>query len=125
MEFCLSTVPLIAGGEIVEPYAAYVRDVFSRYPLKYTAHIGTGLDLRNLADYDLQKNVLKASIDLCTLLGMDRLTLHFESESPIQRQRFRRHTQAAVYAASKSVFLLIENIEVEDYQRWSMVRYKP
>ncbi len=82
MELCLSALPLLAGGEIVEPYVAYVADIFARYPLRYTAHIGVGLDLRNREDSELHNTVLRSSIDLCERLGMDRLTLHFESESP-------------------------------------------
>jgi len=120
MEFCLSSVPLIAEGEILEKYAAYVQDIFSRYPLKYTAHIGTGLDLRNLQDYSLHKKVLMSSIELCARLGMDRLTLHFENESLIQKEEqafYDAHIEAIEFAASKGVLLLMENIEVEDYRK--------
>ncbi len=120
MEFNLSSVPLLAEGEILEKYAEYVKDIFSRYPLKYTAHIGTGLDLRNLKDYDLHKKVLMSSIELCGRLGMDRLTLHFENESPIQQEEqafYDAHLEAVDFAASKGVLLLMENIEVEDYRK--------
>lgn len=120
MEFNLSSVPLLAEGEILEKYADYVKDIFSRYPLKYTAHIGTGLDLRNLKDFDLHKKVLMSSIELCGRLGMDRLTLHFENESPIQQEEqafYDAHLEAVDFAASKGVLLLMENIEVEDYRK--------
>lgn len=120
MELCLSALPLLAGGEIVEPYAAYVADIFARYPLRYTAHIGVGLDLRNREDYALHNKVLLSSIDLCERLGMDRLTLHFESESPDPEREtmfFDAHAHGADYAAQKGILLLIENIEVEDYRK--------
>ena len=120
MEFNLSSVPLLSGGEILEKYAEYVKDIFSRCPLKYTAHIGSGLDLRNLADYELHKKVLLSSIELCSRLGMDRLTLHFENESPILKEEqafYDAHKAAAEVAASRGIMLLIENIEVEDYRK--------
>lgn len=120
MELCLSALPLLAGGEIVEPYADYTADILARYPLRYTAHIGVGLDLRNREDFTLHNTVLRSSIDLCERLGMDRLTLHFESESPDPEREtmfFDAHAQAAEYAAHKGVLLLMENIEVEDYRK--------
>lgn len=120
MELCLSALPLLAGGEIVEPYVAYVADIFARYPLRYTAHIGVGLDLRNREDFELHNTVLRSSIDLCERLGMDRLTLHFESESPDPEREtlfFDAHAHAAEYAAHKGILLLMENIEVEDYRK--------
>lgn len=120
MEFNLSSVALIAGGEIVEKYAAYVKDIFARSPIKITAHIGAGLDLRNLQDYALHKKVLMSSIELCGMLGMDRLTLHFENESSVLREEqafYDAHVEAIDFASSKGVLLLMENIEVEDYQK--------
>ena len=120
MEFNLSSVPLMAEGEILDKYVDYVKDIFSRYPIKYTAHIGAGLDLRNLPDYALHKKVLMSSIELCARLGLDRLTLHFENESPIQREEqafYDAHLEAIDFAATKGVLLLMENIEVEDYRK--------
>lgn len=120
MEFNLSSVPLMAEGDILDRYVDYVKDIFSRYPIKYTAHIGAGLDLRNLPEYSLHKKVLMSSIELCARLGLDRMTLHFENESPIQREEqafFDAHLEAIDFAASKGVLLLMENIEVEDYRK--------
>lgn len=120
MEFNLARVPLIAHGEPVEPYVEYVRGIFERSPLKITAHIGDGLDLRNLREHALHKSVLAASIDVCARLGIDRLTLHFSKASPILREEeafFQAHAEAASYAAGKGVLLLMENIEIEDYRK--------
>lgn len=120
MEFNLASIPLIAHGEPVEPYVDYVRGIFERSPLKITGHIGEGLDLRNLREPALHKSVLAASIDVCARLGIDRLTLHFSKASPILKEEeafFEAHAEAADYAASRGVLLLMENIEIEDYRK--------
>lgn len=120
MELSISALPLIIGGEVCETVLNHAKSVLNRHPIQYTAHIGTGLDLRNLENYELHKRVLTSSIDICAALGMDRLTLHFENASPIQREEdafFDAHSRAADYAAQKGILLLIENIEIEDYKK--------
>lgn len=116
VEMNLSAFPFIIAGELQPRVAEYVRSVVQRYPLKLTMHAGYGLDLRNLEEYAMHKNVLMASIDACTLLGADRLNLHFEEESMFtarERAFFQAHQEAADYAMERGVMLNIENIEVE------------
>jgi sugar phosphate isomerase/epimerase len=120
VEFCLSTYPLIAGGEIHWEYVNYVKDIFEKFPLKYTGHIGMGLELRNIHELDLQKSVLKASIDICSVLKLNPLTLHFEQSSMyLQKEKafLEGHIEAADYAASLGLTLCMENIEVEHHTR--------
>lgn len=120
MEFNLSSVPLIVGGQVCPRMVEYVKEIFEKFPLKYTGHIGGGLNLRDLQEHDLHRAVLKSSIDICQMLGIDRLTLHFENASPIEREEkvfFDAHVEAADYAKDKGVLLLIENIEIEDYRK--------
>lgn len=120
MELNIGEIPFIVGGEVCERYIAYARSIMEKYPLKYTAHIGGGLDLRDLPRYDLHKRVLRASIDVCHALGIDRLILHFEKASPVEREEqafLDAHIEATAYAAEKNVMLCMENIEVEDYRR--------
>ena len=120
VELNLSDFPLIAGGEIQWEYVRYVKEKFNKYPLQYTAHIGGGLQLRNIHEYDLQKNVLRSSIDICSELNLNPLVLHFEQSSPqLQKKKafLEAHIEAADYAAEFGIQLCIENIEVEDYTK--------
>jgi len=120
VEFKLSTYPLISFGEILWPYVAFVKNVFQKFPLRYTAHIGNGLELRNTHELDLQKRVLKSSIDICQALSINLLTLHFEEASMFcdREQAFLEgHIEAADYAASLGITLCIENIEVEHHTK--------
>jgi len=52
-----------------------------KHSLSYTAHIGYGLDLRNIAELELHKKVLFSSIRICAELGIGLLNLHFEEET--------------------------------------------
>lgn len=120
VEFKLSTFPLISSGEVMWPFVAYVKNIFQKFPLRYTAHIGNGLELRNTHELDLQKRVLKASIDICQALSIDILTLHFEQASLFydrERAFLEGHIAAADYAASLGITLCIENIEIEHHTK--------
>lgn len=120
MELTISALPLLIEGEICMPVLRHTKAVLERYDLTYTAHIGTGLNLRSRPDFALHRRVLLASIDVCAALGIDRLTLHFEQASRIQEEEeqfFQAHAEAAAYAEERGVLLLIENIEIEAYQK--------
>lgn len=115
-EINLSAVPLIIGGEVRKQTADYVKGILDRHDLQYTAHASYGLDLRNLEEHEMQRAVLFSSIDVCAVLGLDLLNLHYEMQSDdVAREEafFQAHLAAAEYASKKGVQLSIENIEVE------------
>lgn len=120
VEIYLPSFPMIIGGELRPAAIAYVKEVLREFPFTYTGHIDTCLDLRNIEERALQENVLFRSIDICSELGLNPLTLHFEMASPFSSREeafFDSHRRAADYAAERNVLLCIENIEVEDYRR--------
>lgn len=118
-EICLSAFPLIVHGAVNRNYVDYLKPILESSGLETTFHIGTGLDLRDHAAYELHRKVLFSSIDICSQLGAHVLTVHFEQASP-RRSEERRFCQAyrdaAAYAGEKKVLLCMENIEVEDYR---------
>jgi sugar phosphate isomerase/epimerase len=119
IELGFDVFPLIISGKINKPFVDLVRNVLKDFDLGCSAHIGTGLDLRNRDFLDLHVKVLEASIDVCAELGMSPLVLHFEKDSgdkDIEDQFKRCHIKAAEYAARKSVILGLENIEIEHYK---------
>ena len=116
VEVCLDTYPLIVDGEVCEPWAAQLETRLNLHPFKYSAHIGRGLDLRDLGRKDKHRAVLMASIDICSRMGMSPLVLHYEvkGRSRATEEYFvQAHRQAAEYAQTKGVLLVVENIEVE------------
>lgn len=120
VELNLGTLPLIVEGEVCQPYVRYLSQVMKQIPLHYTAHIGFGLELRDLPRYGLHKKVLFASIDICGQLGIARLVLHFEKASDVEREEtafLQAHREAAEYAAQKNVMLCMENVEIEHYRK--------
>ncbi len=116
VEVCLDTYPLIVDGEICEPWVAHLGEILKEFPFRYSAHIGRGLDLRDLRRKDQHRAVLKASIDICARLGFSPLVLHYEVKSRDQeaeRYFIEAHREAAKYAEQKGVLIVVENIEVE------------
>lgn len=116
-ELNLSSCPLIIGGQMRQPVVDYMRRVMDRFPLRYTAHAGYGLELRSRDP--LHRQVLMASLDACAALGIDRLNLHYEehSRNRADEQRFADLlTEAADRGGELGVMVNVENIEVEDYR---------
>jgi len=116
VEVCLDTYPLIIDGAICEPWFEYVGRMLKEFPFKYSAHIGRGLDLRDLKNKEKHREVLKSSIDICARLGFSPLVLHYEVKSRNQeaeRYFIDAHREAAKYAEQKGVLIVVENIEVE------------
>ena len=115
-EVCLDTYPLIVDGQILEPWIEMLAGVLREYPLAYSAHIGRGLDLRDLPNKKKHWSVLKSSIDICSRLGMSPLVIHYEvkgKDLAAERYFIQAHKEAADYAGSKGILLVVENIEVE------------
>lgn len=118
-ELNLTSCPIIIGGRMMKPVVEYMKKVMAAYPLKYTAHAGYGMDLRDLENQDIQRKVLLTSIDACAELGMNPLNLHYEEYDRVRMREdafFRNVLEAAEYGQEKGIRINIENIEVEDYR---------
>jgi len=115
-EVCLDTYPLIVAGEICEPWVAFLGSMLKEFPLKYSAHIGRGLDVRDIRNKEKHRAVLKSSIDICARLGMSPLVLHYEvkgRDQEAEKYFIQAHCEAADYAGARGVLIVVENIEVE------------
>jgi len=118
-EISLDTFPLIISGKTNQPFLDYIRPILKEHDLSYSAHIGLGLDLRNIDNLFLHMSVLYSSINICAQLGLNPLVLHYEQDSgnsEVERQFINCHAKAADYAAKHSIALVLENIEVEHYK---------
>lgn len=117
-ELFLQIVPFIIDGELCDHFVKYAKDVMQKFDINYTAHIGAGLDLRSVSDFEAHKKVLFSSIELCSLLEIKVLTVHFEEKSKIAwiEKRFNEtYKEANSFAKEKNVMMLMENIEVENF----------
>ena len=116
VEVCLDTYPLIIDGEICRPWVECLKRLLGEFSLRYSAHIGRGLDLRDLRNREKHRAVLRASIDICAELGLSPLVLHYEVKSrDLEAERYflQAHREAADYAGKKGILVVVENIEVE------------
>lgn len=116
VEVDLDMAPLIVGGEIRDQWVDTLRSLLRSFPLAVSAHVSSGLDLRDRERFDLHEKVLESSIRVCASLRASPLVLHYEQESRdvLVEQRFAdAHARAASLARECGVLLCIENIEVE------------
>lgn len=116
VEMSLEMFPFIIDGNICSAWVDAVEPVLARYPLLYSAHIGRGLDLRNLENHELHASVLRSSLQICHVLHMDILVLHYEVKTnnlKAERQFLDAHRWAADLALRLGITLAVENIEVE------------
>ncbi len=116
IEIPLSMLPFIIGGEVRMEWVEFLMTILKEFDFLYSAHIGGGLDLRDKNNLDIQKKVLFSSIEICDLLDMNPLVLHYEFETKdlkIEKQFVELHIEAAEFASRHGVELCIENIEVE------------
>ncbi len=115
-EISLDGVPVIVSGDLKYQWIDFLKPYLDASPLVFSAHIGRGVDLRNRSDYELHERAMLASIEACSLLGLNPLVIHYEKRSgdeDTERQFREGHIKAAEYAANHGVTLCIENIEVE------------
>lgn len=115
-EICLSSFPLVIGGRVQQRVVDYMRPILSKFKLRYTGHVGLGMDLRKMDEMKLQRMVMFASIDAAAALGLTPLTFHYEEQSRFfQREEafLQNMYDAADYAKKLGVFITIENIETE------------
>jgi len=115
-EVSLDMCPLIVDAEICRPWVSQLKTILAAFPLKYSAHIGRGLDLRDTARMEKHRKVLRASIDICQQLNLNPLVLHYEVRGlnqAVEEAFFREHVEANEYAGERGVRLVVENIEVE------------
>ena len=116
IEVSLDSFPLIIDGEPSEPWIQYLGNLLKEFPFRYSAHIGRGLDLRDLPKIAKHRSVLKHSIDICARLRLSPLVLHYEVQSrnlEVEKVFLEEHRKAAQYAGDRGVLLVVENIEVE------------
>ncbi len=116
VEIPLGMLPLIIGGEMRTEVVGFLKSILAGFDFRYSAHSGSGLDLRDIANLEMQKRVLHSSIEACGHLKMSPLVLHFEYETKdllIEDQFAELHIQAAEFAQKCGVELCIENIEVD------------
>ena len=119
VELSFDAFPFIISGRINKPYVVLLQNILKDFDFTYSAHIGTGMDLRSKDSLPLHINVLESSIDICAELGLNPLVLHYENNSgdkDIEDQFIKCHAQSAEYALKRSVSLGLENIEIEHYK---------
>ena len=79
--FTVAEVPItglsvVINGKLFQPRVRRVKEVLARYPFRYTVHAPNRTNLAYGQDHDLEKAVLRASIEFCAEIGAKRLVYH-------------------------------------------------
>ena len=116
VEFNADMLPFIIGGKVNKEITGFMKNLFSEFPLTYTMHIGYGVDLRDVDNYEFNEKALLASVDAAVETGAVLMNLHYEKKSnskSIENKFLEGHLKACDKAEKMGLNLTIENIEVE------------
>lgn len=107
---------LLFCGRLHQPLLRQVLPVMQRFPFRYTVHSPAMLDLRDVADFDLQMQMARSVVEFCRLINAEILVVHFEQQSPdpaVERVFLDAVRRLADLAAGSPLRIGVENIEVE------------
>ncbi|MEM3485800.1 MAG: sugar phosphate isomerase/epimerase family protein [Candidatus Methanomethyliaceae archaeon] len=115
-EIPVDAVDVIYRGKLLAEPLNACKSVLRAFKLKYTVHAPLALDLRDLTNLEIQKELFRACIDFTTAIGADIFVYHYnqKTEDPQLEQFFlQTMVEMADYAKAKEVYICVENIEID------------
>jgi sugar phosphate isomerase/epimerase len=67
---------VVVNGQLLQHRVKMVQEVLQRFPFRYTVHAPNRTNLAYGANHELEKAVLRASIEFCGEIGAQRLVYH-------------------------------------------------
>lgn len=107
---------VIAGGRILKPVLREIKRITEEYPLKYTVHCLDEMDMRDVANLEINHDIFRSSLEYTAELGGKVFVAHFSRKSPDSKVEglFEEGMfKMAEYAKQCGVIIGIENIEIE------------
>lgn len=75
-ELPITGLSVVVNGELFQPRVKAVSEILGKYDFRYTVHAPNRTNLAYGANHELEKSVLKASIQFCQHIGAKRLVYH-------------------------------------------------
>jgi len=115
-EISPDAVDLIYHGKLHPAQMRRLRALLGEFSLRYTVHAPRVLDLRDLENLELQKEIFRSCIRLAAEIGAEIFVYHYGRRSEDQEREARlleAMLELADFAAGYGVQICVENIEID------------
>lgn len=75
-EVPITGLSVIANGNLLQPRVQRVTEILAKYNFRYTVHAPNRTNLAYGNNHELEKSVLRASVEFCQLIDAKRLVYH-------------------------------------------------
>ena len=75
-EVPITGLSVVINGKLLEPRVQRVKEILEKYNFRYTVHAPNRTNLAYRENHELEKSVLKASIEFCGIIGAKRMVYH-------------------------------------------------
>ncbi|MDI3517425.1 MAG: hypothetical protein PWP37_282 [Thermotogota bacterium] len=116
VEIPVDAVDVIYKGRLHQGQLSLLKELLGRFNLKYTVHAPNALDLRDMENFEVQKELFKSCVDFTKEIGAQIFVYHYGrmTENPeVERKMKEAVEEIADYAGEKDVFVCVENIEID------------
>lgn len=119
VEIPADAVDVIRCGRLALRQMIDLKAMLNTFKLRYTVHAPNALDLRDLDNLEVQKELFRACIEFTAGIGAEIFVYHYgrKSEDPqVEQALFQGMREMADHAKSKGVQICVENIEIDTVQ---------
>lgn len=119
VEIPVDAIDVICCGKLILRQMQDLKAMLNTLKLKYTVHAPGALDLRDVENLEIQKELFRACIEFTAEIGAEIFVYHYnqKTQNPNREQAlFDGMLEIADYAEDKGVQICVENIEIDTVQ---------
>lgn len=118
VEIPVDAIDVIRCGKLDPHQMRELKALLSRLDLKYTVHAPLALDLRDVNNLEIQKNLFRACIDFTAEIGAEIFVYHYnqKTKNPIFEQALYEGMLEMADYAKGDIQICVENIEIDIVQ---------
>ena len=116
VEIPVDAVDVIYRGRIHTGQLRTLKRILERFKLKYTVHAPNALDLRDLENIEIQRELFRSCVDFTKEIGAQIFVYHYgkrTNDPNVEDKMKETMVEIADYAARKEVLICVENIEID------------
>ncbi len=118
VEIPVDAIDVIRCGKLDPRQMRELKALLSGLDLKYTVHAPIALDLRDVNNLEIQKDLFRACIEFTAEIGAEIFVYHYnqKTSNPIIEQIFYEGMLEMAEYAKEDIQICIENIEIDTVQ---------
>jgi|Deesub1362B_J571_1020462.scaffolds.fasta_scaffold03228_2 sugar phosphate isomerase/epimerase len=116
VEISADAVDVIYNAVLRPQLVKDLKELLNRYSLKYTLHAPRVLDLRDKANFEVQKRLFQSCLELSRAIGAEVFVYHYGrrgEDSEAEEMLFQAMLEMAELAGELRVQICVENIEID------------